>query len=360
MQTLVLAVFVLLPPSFVLASPYRLLTEEEFHRRMFTDPAKLHPKFLSEVQAREDLEALEAAVRDIWRQRWAGGRAAPVDVGWIRARAAALPRGKVPFDAFLDLAASCVQSLRDAHAYVMTAGQPLGRVADKSNPVLWRTLSPGIGLLRIDRLPSPDEPFGESFPGLIDRAFAELGGTQGLVLDLRNNAGGDPNQADRLFDHLVSSQVFLYYEVVRRSPAMEHYLGAERLADWEWEEGSEYSKPRTVAYEPEPAPRYKGKILVLADARTVSAGEYILSELVDNGLARFAGERTPGRSGSIVAAALPHSNLMVALPIQHVLRRNKLPLQHRGVTPQYPLDPQGPDLLKKAEAILRTWIAENK
>lgn len=350
----------LLPALAALAASYKPMTEAQFDALASQTRQQRHPATLTRAQAREDLAAAGAAVKEVWRQRWDGG-VRPVDVSALERRfEARLDKPVLPLQEFEDVVGGFVAALGDAHAYVMAAGAELGRVSDPVTPVNWKRLSGDIGMLRIDRFPEPAQPFGDKFPGLIDRAFAELKDTQGLLLDLRNNAGGDPNQADRLFDHLVSTRVFLYDEVVRRSPAMERYLGKERLAAWQWTAGDTYSKPRTLVYEPEQAERYGGKILILVDHKTVSAGEYVASELLDNGLARVAGERTPGHSGSVVPAELPNSRLVVALPIQHVLRKNGKPLQGLGVLPQYHLDPRGPHVIEDAEDILERWIAAGK
>lgn len=336
------------------------MSEAEFDRRMAMKAAAVHPRTLTPAQARADLRALEAAVHTVWRQRWERGPVA-VDPAWIREQAEAdLPAGPVAFARFQEIAQTFLSALDDAHAYVMGAGEELGRIREPSTPVHWKRLAPDIGLLRIDRFPEPDQPFGARFPELIDEAFAALQDTRGLILDLRRNAGGDPNQADRLFEHLASTTVFLYYEVVRRSDALEHYLGAEKLRRWRWRADG-FSEPFPIAFEPEdPGARYRGKLLALADSATVSAGEYVLAELIDNGLARFAGERTSGHSGSVVPTELPHSRLVVALPVQHVLRKDGTPLGGRGVVPHHPLDPRAPDLLPRAMAILRAWIAEER
>jgi len=322
---------------------------------------EVHPPFLTRAAAEKDLEAAEAAVADIWRAAWRG-RAGSISVSAVFEKAKEnVPRDRISISAFRELLEEALGLLRDSHLYVMAAGDELGRISEPSSPVHWRRLSPEIGLLRIDRFPEPGQPFGEVFPQLIDRAFSDLKETAGLILDLRNNAGGDPNQADRLFDYLASTTVFLYYEVVRRSDAMIHYLGRERLARWRWEPGALYSQPLAVTYQPKDRGfKYRGNVLAIADSRTVSAAEYVLGALIDNGLAKVAGEKTPGSSGSVVPAELPNSRLIVAIPIQHALRKDMTTLQGSGIVPDFPLEPRSKTLIPRAMAILRQLMKESK
>lgn len=339
---------------------YRVLTDREFQRRMKAKGLDVHPERMTYPKALEDLSAIEQAVQDVWRMRWDKGvRLVAVSQVFARARED-LPQTAVATSRFRVFLEGVLKEFDDSHLYLMTAGDELGRISDPQPPVTWKRLPPGdVGWIRVDRFPEPGQPFGADFPLKVDEAFAALADTRGLVIDLRGNAGGDPNQTDRLFDHLASTKVFLYAEVVRRSEAMSKYLGPESLAWWDWPDGGEFSHPAVVDYEPKDAPKYAGKVLALCDSGTVSAGEYFAGSLKDNGLALIAGERTAGGSGSVVPVELPNSRLTAAIPIQHTLRKDGTPIQRSGIPPDVRINPRADDVERQAAEALRKMM-ENR
>jgi hypothetical protein len=87
---------------------------------------------------------------------------------------------------------------------------------------------------------------------------------QGLVIDVRNNPGGDDALALQVAGRLTDSPYLAYTKQARNDPA----------------DPNKYSRPRRVTVTPAEGPRYTGPVRVLTSELTVSAGETFVESLM--------------------------------------------------------------------------------
>lgn len=129
-------------------------------------------------------------------------------------------------------------------------------------------LDGNIGVLRIDRLPKP------VFAGeALTDAMRLLDGTDALILDLRNNRGGDSDTITFVVSWFLQSEPIHLYDMVLRE-------GVRQAWTMPWL----------------PVRRYTAPVYVLTSERTYSGGEAIAFHLQNLGRAQVIGEATAGGS----------------------------------------------------------------
>ena len=166
-------------------------------------------------------------------------------------------------------------------------------------------LAGNVGLLRLDRFPHP-EVAGEALVA----AMRLLDGTDALLVDLRENRGGDSDTV------LLLASWFFGPDPIRLNDSVER---SERRQRWtvEWLPVRRYTKP----------------VYVLASSRTYSGGEALAYTLQALRRGRVIGERT--RGGAHLARWYSiHPNFAVQIP----WARNVYPAtggdwEGEGVTP---------------------------
>ena len=178
--------------------------------------------------------------------------------------------------------------------------------------VVWRMLGDGIAYLQIMR-------FSARTPDELSAAAGALlaAGAQGLVLDLRDNAGGLLQESIQAADVFVDDGV-LVYEV---SPSGEHSFNSTTgglLADL--------------------------PLRVLVNGRTASGAEIVAGAIRDSGRALLVGEPTYGKG--TVQQILPLSDTSsLHITSSEWFTPARQPLDQVGLTPDVPVtpDPSGVD-----------------
>ncbi len=198
--------------------------------------------------------------------------------------------------------------LRTSHLdlFATPSSQPEDLPAPPAQPeprtegVTWRQISPSIGYLRIE---SFDD--GPAVIDRIDRAFAELGHNESLVIDVRENGGGSLSTAIRMGDFMFAEQRPVGYFASRQGlerhnarsiddldrtvlPIFTGYtstdLGREMVA-----EGAVMLA--TGGRAPQP---YLGRVAILIDEYCFSACEAFASVAKESRAATLFGRRTAG------------------------------------------------------------------
>jgi C-terminal processing protease CtpA/Prc len=131
-------------------------------------------------------------------------------------------------------------------------------------------------------------------------ALPELARARALVLDVRENDGGNSNEGYRVLAALADRPFATSGWTTRQ------YRPAFR--SWGRREGRHVAAPDTVAPGaglPPGAPRFAGPVVVLTSPRTYSAAEDFLAAFRGLRRGRVVGEATGGSTGNPVAFALP-------------------------------------------------------
>lgn len=213
----------------------------------------------------------------------------------------------------------------DGEAHTVTLARPprslpFASVADAqgvSPPLVWgRRLPSGMGYIHLG------EHFGNrsghDMLAEFDAALAALMDAPGLILDLRENGGGNSLIANQIAGRFLS-EPFVY--------AREHYR--QRLPSrvwWLWSERSVTPRP----------PRHAGPVVLLIDATTVSSAEEFVISLVDSGRARSVGRQTAGSSGNPLVFQLP-GDARARFSTGDLRRSDGTRVEGRGIQPDEPV-----------------------
>jgi C-terminal processing protease CtpA/Prc len=209
----------------------------------------------------------------------------------------------------------------------------LARDTEHEGPV-WRMLPSGYGYMDLVRLEVAE----------VDKALDELMAAPGLILDMRGYPRGTAWQlAPRLGDHAPGAIAAQF-----RRPLVG--------PDLAWSGGR--SRPDFAFAQPIPVrdlPRYKGKVVVLIDARAVSQSEHsCLFYRVAAG-ARFVGSPTTGANGDVTGFALP-GGLYFGFTGHDVRHADGRQLQRVGIVPDLQVLPTPAGIAAGRDEVLEAAV----
>lgn len=237
---------------------------------------------------------------------------------------------------------------------------------------LWKTKYPRD----IDLLPSPDPrlefldgghiaimkipSFGHSeadakridLRGLFKRSFAEINGraASALILDLRDNGGGEDEIGKILFSYFADRPFKWYDDVILNGVNFDFLKYAsdadpipadlvQREADGKYHMTGH---PNWGVHQPS-EPHFTGKAYVLMNGRSFSTTSEFLSQMRSHRAATLIGEESAGgyygnNSGFEPTITLPGSKLTLRVPLAaYYLAVEHEGLPSRGVLPDYPV-----------------------
>ena len=188
----------------------------------------------------------------------------------------------------------------------VTIPQPRSRKQPYSEPkaVAWARMENGVGYLKVTILPGQ---IGLDVSRAIDAAVAELNSCERLVLDLRGHLGGGLGVL-RLMSHLTPGKLPIGYTVTRRRaesgydksklPTLDrlpthlpNFLGVASMAlKYVGRDPSVLLVSEGLG-----AKKWHGRIVILVNEHTVSAGEMVAAFATENHLATLVGTETAGR-----------------------------------------------------------------
>ncbi|MGH9342818.1 MAG: S41 family peptidase [Terriglobia bacterium] len=191
------------------------------------------------------------------------------------------------------------------------------------------------------------------FPGLLgidvarelDAAFAGLSDCDRLIVDLRGNLGGGLGLL-RLMSHLTPRKVPIGYSVTRKRA--EQGFSKESLRRFGWIPSSKLAIPlvallhagrdgsvvlMTEGLRPKKA---HGRIVLLVNEHTVSAGEMITAFANENKLATIVGTETAGRLLGGTGFKVGHGYLVIIPKAAFYTWQGKS-YEGRGATPDVPI-----------------------
>lgn len=214
-----------------------------------------------------------------------------------------------------------------------------------------------------------EEDDGQS---LLRQAFEKIAaaGAQTLLLDLRNNGGGEDALGKQLFAHLVE-RPFPYYQELRvNRPGLSfasHVEGRAGMSEAALlpRPGGGYtqrSHPNLGIQQPA-APTYRGKVIALINGASFSTTAELITQLHDKQRALFVGEESGGAyqgnsSGRSVTLVLPNSALKVVIPlVTYALAIDGSHPNGRGVTPEHAVTASIDDYLAGRDRPLETALA---
>ncbi|HEX7154637.1 MAG TPA: S41 family peptidase [Thermoanaerobaculia bacterium] len=268
---------------------------------------------------------------------------------------------------------------------VTVAGQPIGEVEPLKSQ--WSTrlherevriLDGGIAYLR----PGPfynvdggDSMDVTAFHAFVDQAFAQVlaAGAGKLIVDVRNNPGGD----NSFSDHLVA---WFAARPFRFSDAFHLKASPQTLAAYAPKPGEPYDAAGLVGrmygemsrrgagetflfdlsyVEPRAASRFGGRVYVLVNRHSYSNSASMAAMVQDYGFATILGEETgdlPTTYASSVRFTLPRTGLSVSYPKSYFVRPNG-DRSLRGVVPDLAIPTPRPGASTAPDPVLDAAIA---
>ena len=251
----------------------------------------------------------------------------------------------------IDLPAIALGDLRAIAAAHPTPAPDLG--PERS----WRMLEGGVAYLRPgpfgETAPADDAPSYQTagFAAFVDQAFADFlaAGATDLIVDLRDNPGGDNSFSDLIVAWFADRPFrFASSFTLRASPQTKAwYAGHPAAADDAIGTALaevEAAQPNGARYPfdlpfatPRDGPRFQGRVHVLVNRHSYSNAASMAAMIQDYGFGQVLGEETsdpPSTYASILSFDLPETGVRVEYPKSRIIRPNG-DESSRGVIPDH-------------------------
>jgi C-terminal processing protease CtpA/Prc len=200
------------------------------------------------------------------------------------------------------------------------------------------------GFVDSARKKSLREFYRESF------AAMNQSGTKSLILDLRNNGGGEDELGKLLLSYLLD-QPFKYYDdlvINARQYTFQKYTDHTEPLPANLLQAQPNGKYRMVKHpnwgtQQPSKPSFHGKVLILINGGSFSTTSEFLSHAHFHKRATFIGEESGGgyygnTSGPSLRLTLPHTKLQVGVPLMtYYMAVSGYEAKAHGVLPDYPV-----------------------
>lgn len=228
----------------------------------------------------------------------------PFDAAWQARRAELRAQLEAPTATERDMVRAVrtlVAAARMSHNnfYVPSTAETQAEAARTTPAVTWRRLDGDIGYIRIEGfVENPAER------DRLDQAFAALAGTEGLIVDVRGNGGGNLGLAMRLGDHLFPANTPSGLFATRKGLEAAGVDSMDRLPASAYRifEGYAVEEFQAVLADTGAvslvtggrAPAYTAPVALLIDGNSGSASEAVAAVMKETRRARLFGSTTAG------------------------------------------------------------------
>lgn len=216
-----------------------------------------------------------------------------------------------------------------------------------------------------------------AFHRFIDDSFGKMiaSGVTDLLIDLRNNPGGDNSFSDPMIAWFADRPFrFTSSFMLKASAATKADYARQRAAgilidpDFQRQMDAEELQPNGVRYRyelpmvaPRREPRFQGRVWVLINRHSYSNAASVAALVQDYGFGEVIGEETADVASNYASTqhfALPGTGMIVAYPKSYFLRPNGNGAV-AGVVPDFPIEPPriasvGDPALEAAMEIVRS------
>jgi carboxyl-terminal processing protease len=222
-------------------------------------------------------------------------------------------------------------------------------------------LSYEIGLIKVAMFPGV---IGIDVAKDIDRAIESLDGCSRLIVDLRGNTGGGIGGL-RLMSYLTPGKLEVGYSLTRKR--RERGYRREELARfgripshketllWLAARYAFVEKSILVVTEGLGQRRFHGRVVLLVNEHTASAGEMVSAFAEENNLATVVGAKTPGRLLSGSAYKVGHGYIL-GLPVAAYLTWQGRMIENNGIVPKFSIELSRDALREGRDTQLETAI----
>src|SRR5467141_1557951 len=209
--------------------------------------------------------------------------------------------------------------------------------------VVCSQLPEGIGWLKVTMFPGA---VGIDLAKMFDTAFAHLRDSSRLVVDLRGNTGGGIGGL-RLMSYLTPGKTEVGYSLTRarkekgyareKLPRFGRIPSHKATLIWLALRYGFIDKSILVVTEGLGPQRFHGRVIILVNEHTASAGEMLAAFAEENGLATIVGKQTAGRllSGSAFRVGFGY---ILGLPVAAYLTWQGRMLENNGIVPKFSIE----------------------
>jgi hypothetical protein len=202
----------------------------------------------------------------------------------------------------------------------------------KNNNTCGYALFPNnIGYLLISNWAARQEDYT-----IIDTALVQLASTKGLIIDIRNNTGGNAVIADAIFAKFLTSPTITSYVRVRNGPGRYDF--------------TDYTANTTV---PLPGAKYSKPILLLTNKKCFSSNEYFIMAMKTLSNVKQFGGITGGGSANAIEKTLPNG-WKIMIPTWLLYDKNRITYEGIGITPDSVVTITGLDITNRFDRIVAT------
>ncbi len=195
-----------------------------------------------------------------------------------------------------------------------------------------------IGYLKLNSFENKD------FLSIFENKKSDLEATKGLIIDIRENSGGNSYFSDQLLNHLTSKQITKKPSLSRTNNSYSRALNNHQV---QWKE---------IPYSAEDYQRgyvYSRPVIVLASAQTFSAAEDFLYLFKKLNIGFVIGETTAGSSGQPAFFSLPGGGTLRFCVKRDLSEINWI---GKGIEPDISIKPTLNDIQEKNDPVLNKAI----
>ncbi|MFC2158321.1 S41 family peptidase [Acidobacteriota bacterium] len=241
---------------------------------------------------------------------------------------------------------------------------------NQSNPPISFEYKEGIPVLTVRTFGgTPYSRAKISFPVFVKDTFQELieKGEENLIIDMRNNGGGSDAFGKILFAHLIDKP-FDYYGALEMKKLEFDFLEFSNVPKKRRIKSEKFFRKNdrgwfdflahpNVGLQKPIEPHFEGKVYVLINGGSFSATGETTSLMHFHKKAVFIGEECGAgyygnTSGSMPTLILPHTKILVGVPLmRYTMAVDGYP-KDRGIIPEFPVEPTIEDLLNGQDTVL--------
>ena len=221
------------------------------------------------------------------------------------------------FDAYPRNFSDSIQNNYLKKDYIITSGLTYQILENNIGYIYCESFSDGIG------------------DGNLDQMLKKLEICDGLIIDVRDNGGGNLTNSSRIAARFTNSKILTGF--------IQHKTGTGH---------SDFSKPEPIYLEPSNSIRWQKKVVILTNRRCYSAtNDFVnLMRSIDNGKIIQVGDQTGGGSGLPFTSELPNGWSIRFSASPH-FDKNMQPLEE-GILPDIAIDMTEDDQSKHRDTLI--------
>jgi C-terminal processing protease CtpA/Prc len=216
----------------------------------------------------------------------------------------------------------------------------------------------------------------DNFNAFLKKSFAEIEAkkTKKLIIDLRNNEGGNDRWGSMLFSYLTDKP-FRYYESLRipcknysfrQYAQLPGFYGVLKLLIRKDSSGAyRWTKHKNLGIQKAQKHPFLGEVDVLVNGFSFSATAEFAAVAKASGRVKLVGEETGGaysgnNSGTFVIVTLPYSRLSLGIPmVGYYMAVPPIQPLDRGVLPTIKITPNIQQIISGEDLILERVLEDN-